>query len=183
MECDLLTGNIGACDDKTSKGFTKRFILGNSVEIDTVTYSATPNIIEEVTLKDNKHLYSLEVSSKKPFEEFKITGEDKKFGMLFKNDITLWIKGLTPATSAALNILTGGQFWGILEQKGAVGSETFLAIGIQGGLLASAAEWNAAEGAYSVVLTEDMCDESAFFIYDGVSVATTRAAIEGYLTA
>ncbi|MFZ4414252.1 MAG: hypothetical protein ACOYOV_14310 [Bacteroidales bacterium] len=182
VDCELLTGNIGTCDDKPFLGFTKRFIIGNLSEVNTITYSATPNIVTGITLKDSKHAYSLTVKSNKPFDEYKVVGVDGKVGMTFKSDLTLWIKGLNPTTSAILKILSGGSFWGTLEQKGDSVEGTFPLLGIQGGLQASAAEWNEAEGAYSVVLTEEKGDEASWFWYN-TNVATTRAAIEGLLSA
>lgn len=178
MACDLLDGNIGSCTDKTAKGFTQRAIIGNRTEIATAPYVVAEAICSDLTLVSPKKCFEVNVSSKKPYEEFKTSGEDKKFGMLFKNDITLWIKGLNPTTAKNVNKLTGGEFFVILEQKGAIAEERFVVIGIQAGLLASAAEWNAAEGAWSVVLTEEMCDGAALFLYK-TSPAITLSLVNG----
>jgi hypothetical protein len=174
FDCNLIQSGIGSCTDKTSKGYTQRALIGNRAHVDTLTYDTTTALITALTMGGSTPMYEVWLTSTKPFEEFKVTAEDKKFGKLFKNEITLWIKGLTPTSVQHVNVLSKGEFFMGLEQRGAAIPEKYIFIGLQSSLVATAMEWNQAEGAWSVVLTEDMCDGSGLFLYTGSAGATTE---------
>ena len=56
-----------------------------------------------------------------------------------------------------------------------------LLFGLQGGLKASAVEWNMEEGAWIVTLDEMSNDQPVLFVWTG-DLATTDALVEGLLT-
>ena len=173
--CDLIASNIEACTDKTSLGFKNTAKIGNIAELGTVTYDDSTALISDLSMAANKHCYEVYQRGENPFGEFKITGEGKKLGMTFKNEIPIYIKGLSPTTVGQFNKLTKGEFFIGLEQKGVTGSAKYLFIGLQAALHCSAAEWDSAEGAFKIMLTEDMLDNAVLFLWTGTAGDTTEA--------
>jgi hypothetical protein len=179
LDCDLLTGDIGACTDVTSKGFAQKAQIGNFSEIATKTVSGA--LVTALTLTSPKTTHEVIVKGLRPFEEMTVTGAEKKTGMVFSNAVTIHLKGLTPANSALAKTLSNGVFFMILTQLGTVTNEKYPAPGIQAGLKCSEFTWNAEEGAYVATLTENMADMPLLFIWD-TNIGTTDALVEGLLS-
>lgn len=179
MDCELIASNIGDCADKTSLGFDQVAKIGNVSEIATLTYSEDTALVTALAMGAETPCFDVYTRGDKPYGEFKVTAEGKKLGMVFKNDIVLYYKGLTPASANITKILTKGQFFIGLKQKGVTGSAKYMFIGLQAGLHATAAEWDAAEGAWKITLTEDMLDSSVLFLHTGVAGADTEATWTG----
>ncbi len=166
MDCNLLDGNIGACTDKTSLGFHATALIGNVQDIGTVTYDDSTAIISALTM--GSPMFEVYTAGDKPYGEFKISAETKKLGMTFKNDVVLYFKSLTPTSVAQFKALANGQFFMGLRQKGVVGKTAeYVFIGLQAALICSAAEWDAAEGAFKVTLSENMLDLPVLFLSTG----------------
>ena len=180
LDCDLLTGDIGACTDVTSKGFAQKAQIGNFSEIATKTVSGA--LVTALTLTSPKTTHEVIVKGLRPFEEMTVTGAEKKTGMVFSNAVTIHLKGLTPANSALAKTLSNGVFFMILTQLGTITNEKYPAPGIQAGLKCSEFTWNAEEGAYVATLTENMADMPLLFIWAGNGLVDTDALVEGLLS-
>lgn len=179
VDCDLLAGNIGACSDKTSLGFDAVAIIGNVSEISTLTYDTETALISALSMGGATPCYNVYTRGDNPYGELKITGEGKKLGMTFKNEVPIYFKGLSPDSASKASILTKGQFFLGLKQKGVTGSAKYMFVGLQAALKATAAEWDSAEGAWKITLTEDMVDFPVLFLWTGTAGATTEATWEG----
>jgi len=177
LDCELLTTSIGSCNDKAFKGFEQEIKWGNRSEIDwaNTVYDPKTGKVTAIAMKAGKQMYSVIVTAQKPFEEFKITGEQKKLGVLFKNEVAIMLKGLNPTNAVLTNTLAKGEFFGILPQQGTGIDARYVCIGIESGLRATTPEFTTAEGAWNIPFTEEMCDGAGLFLYTGTNGATTEA--------
>ena len=180
LDCALLTTDIGACTDTTSKGFAQKAVIINYSEIATKTISVTDPLITALSLGANTG-QTVIVKGMRPFEELTVTATERRTGMVFGNQLQIPIKGLTPATSKTVKTLADGRFAVILTQLGETGNAKYPAMGFQGGLKASAVEWSAEEGAWIVTLDEASNDQPVLFVW-ATDLATTDALVEGLLT-
>ena len=180
MDCELLTTNIGACTDKVFKGFEQEILWGNRSEIDweNTTYDTATGLITEIAMVSGKTMHLVTVTALKPFSEFKITGEQKDLGILFKNEVAIKLKGLNPTNAVLVNTLSKGEFFGILPQQGVGIDAKYVAIGVESGLKATTPEFTTEMGAWNIPFTEEMCDGAGLFVYVGVAGVGTEAAIE-----
>lgn len=180
MDCELLTTNIGTCTDKVFKGFEQEILWGNRSEIDwaNTTYVVGTGKITELAMVSGKTMHKVTVTAKKPFSEFKITGEQKDLGTLFKNEVAIWLKGLNPANSVIVSTLTKGEFFAILPQQGVGIDAKYVGIGIESGLKSDVPEFTTESGAWKIPFSEEMCDGAGLFLYVGVAGAGTEAAYE-----
>lgn len=181
LDCALLTTDIGACTDTTSKGFAQKAVIINYSEIATKTIDGTDPLITALTLASTKVGFEVIVKGMRPFEELTVTATERRTGMVFGSQLQIPIKGLTPATSKTVKTLADGRFAVILTQLGETGNAKYPAMGFQGGLKASAVEWSAEEGAWIVTLDEASNDQPVLFVWD-TNLATTDALVEGLLT-
>lgn len=181
LDCSLLTTDIGACTDTTSKGFAQKAIIGNFSEIATKTVNLTDALVTDLTLAAGKDCYEVIVKGLRPFEDLTIAGVEKKTGMVFNPQIMIYQKGLTPTSSKISKILAEGVFYMILTQLGETGNAKYPAPGIQAGLKATAVEWNAEEGAFVVTLAENMADMPLLFVWKN-DLSTTDALVAGLLS-
>lgn len=156
-------------------------VFGNYSEIATKTIDATDPLVTALTLAAGKTAFEVLVKGIRPFEELTVTATERKTGMVFGGQLQIHIKGLTPASSKIAKILADGRFYGILTQLGEVGNAKYPAFGLQGGLKASAVEWNMEEGAWVVTLDEMSSDQPALFVWD-TNLVTTDALVTGLLT-
>lgn len=178
MDCELLTTNAGACTDKVFKGFEQEILWGNRSEIDwaNTTYDTATGLITEIAMVAGKTMHLVTVTAKKPFSEFKITGEQKDLGILFKNEVAIWLKGLNPTNAVLVNTLSKGEFFAFLPQQGVGIDAKYVGIGIESGLKADVPEFTTESGAWKVPFSEEMCDGAGLFLYVGVAGAGTEAA-------
>lgn len=181
LDCSLLTTDIGACSDTTSKGFAQKAIIGNFSEIATKTLDLTNALVTDLTLASGKVAFEVLVKGVRPFEDLAITATERKTGMVFSNQILIHQKGLNPTSSKIAKILSEGVFYMILTQLGEVGNAKYPAPGIQAGLKATAVEWSAEEGGFIVTLDETSADLPLLFVWR-TNIATTDALVEGLLT-
>ena len=181
LDCSLLTTDIGACTDTTSKGFAQKAVIGNYSEIATKTIDTTDPLVTALTLAATKVAFEVLVKGNRPFEELTVTAAERKTGMVFNGQLQIHIKGLTPASSKVAKVLADGRFFVILTQLGEVGNAKYPAFGMQGGLKATAVEWSVEEGAWIVTLDEMSNDQPVLFVWD-TNLATTDALVEGLLS-
>ena len=181
LDCNLVQGDLNPCSQKPSMGLDPIAIIGNKAHVATCTYSTSTNLITALTNGANT-FYEVYAKATKPYDEFKISAEDKKFGKTFKREITLILKGLSPTTAQNVKTLAEGEFVMILKQKGVTTSEKYIGLGFETSLTGATFEWNQAEGAWTCVLSEDMLDVPALFVWD-TNLATTDALVASLLTA
>ena len=117
LDCSLLTTDIGACTDTTSKGFAQKAVIGNYSEIATKTIDTTDPYVAALTLGANT-AQTVIVKGNRPFEELTVTAAERKTGMVFNGQLQIHIKGLTPASSKVAKVLADGRFFVILTQLG-----------------------------------------------------------------
>jgi len=178
IECGLLNSNLSACSDKPSMGLDPVALIANKAEIATSPYSTTTMLVTDLTMAAGKKFYQVIARPNKPYDEFKITAEDKSFGKTFKREITLILKGLTVASVQAVKKLSSGEFVMILKQKGTSDGNKYPALGFETSLTGATFEWNQAEGAWTCVLSEDMLDVPALFLWK-TDLATTDSLVAG----
>jgi hypothetical protein len=178
IECGLLQSNLSACSDKPSMGLDPVALIANKAEIATSLYSTTTMLVTDIDMADGKKFYQIVARPNKPYDEFKVSAEDKSFGKSFKREITLILKGLTPSSVQQIKNLSAGEFVIILKQKGVSSSEKYPILGIETSLTGATFEWNQAEGAWTCVLSEDMLDVPALFLWK-TDLATTDALVAG----
>ena len=176
IECGLLQSNLSACSDKPSMGLDPVALIANKAEIATSPFNTDTMLVTDITMASGKKFYQVIARPNKPYDEFKITAEDKSFGKSFKREITLILKGLTPASVQQVKNLSAGEFVMILKQKGVSTSEKYPALGFETSLTGATFEWNQAEGAWTCVLSEDMLDVPALFLWK-TNLATTDALV------
>jgi len=176
--CGSLASNLGSCTDKPSMGLAPIALIGNKAQILTSPYSTTDMLVTDLTMVGAYKFYEVFARPNKPFDEFKISAEEKTYGKTFKREVTLILKGLTPTSVKHVNNLSKGEFVLIFKQKGVSDSSKYPILGIETSLTGATFEWNQAEGAWTCVLSEDMLDVPALFLYK-TSVADTDLLVEG----
>jgi hypothetical protein len=178
LACGLVQSDLNPCTAKPSMGLDSIALIANKAEIATSPYSTTTMLVTDLTMESGKYFYEVVARPNKPFDEFKISAEEKKFGKTFKREVTLILKGLSPSSVQQVNILSKGEFVLIFKQKGVSDSSKYPALGIETSLTGATFEWNQAEGAWTCVLSEDMLDVPALFLWK-TDLATTDALFEG----
>ena len=182
IECGLLQSDLNACTDKPSMGLDAIALIGNKAEIATSPFSTTTMLATDLTMTGGKYFYQVIARPNNPFDEFKISAEDKKFGKTFKREVTLILKGLSPTSVQQVNNLSKGEFVLIFKQKGVSDSSKYPILGVETSLTGATFEWNQAEGAWTCVLTEDMLDVPALFLWK-TNIGTTDSLVDGLTAA
>lgn len=177
LECSLLDQNVGSCNDPVFKGFMNTGVIVNFSKVATKT--TDKSLITNLTLAEKG--YKVYTRGQAPFEDFSVTGEEKKTGMLFGSQLLIYQKGLTPDASEVTKILSEGTFAIVLQQAGVTDNSKYPAIGFQSGLRASAVEWSDEEGGFVVTLDEKSQDYPVMFLWKD-DEATTDSLVNGLLT-
>lgn len=158
------------------KGFDQEALL--IAKSDIVSYTLTGNILSAMTLtaSPNAQGYKVYDRSKKPFDQFKITGEEKSYGTTYKKEVNVKLVGLNPTNAGQVESLVGNEYVMILKQRGVSDNSKYVVIGIEGTLQGTAPTFEAYgdAGGYVVTLTEDMSDRAAVFMWI-TDLATTDA--------
>lgn len=176
MACDLLDAPIGTCADKTFRGYKQTGVIYNETEIASTTKGSGDALITDFTMVSGKKGYEVTITGAKPFEGTKSTGEQKKFGMLFNQEVLIHLKGLSPANSVVAQQLSKGSFRLLLPQEGTITSEKWVAIGWESPLRATNLEWSEEEGCWVITLNAPMAEMPIEFLWK-TNLATTDALV------
>jgi len=183
MSCtSLISAAINPNCPATPKGFEQDASIYNKADIETVVYDVTTGLVTSIIMKSGKKGYPVTIRGTQPFKEFKVTGEQKNYGMMFKGEVSIIVLGNTPNAAATVNVLTKGEFVLLLTQKGVSDSSKYPIIGIESGLIADSAslEPYGDNGGWIVPMSESMREAAGLFVWI-TDLATTNALIAATL--
>lgn len=180
MACDLLATDIDNCGAIIPKGFEREGLLINKSDID--SYVLSGGITSSIILKAGKKGYILTDISKDPFKDFKITGEEKDYGIVFKKDAVLKVLGNTAAVGVQVNALSKNEYVLILKQKGIQDASKFVVVGLDSSLVAGVPEYSTEMGGWKIPMVETQITYPTNFMYV-TSISATKDLYDTLLVA
>ena len=178
VECDLLAANIGSCSDKTSKGFAKVGIIGNTSQMK-MTLDIANGLVTDLT--KSAVAYEVYQRGNDPFSDLAVTAESKKTGQVFTKEIKVYVRGLNPTSTTTVDKLANGSVYLILQQLGVNDNSKYPILGAESSLMCTAVEWSADEGAFEVTLQEKNGDAPLLFVWK-TNENTTDSLVQGLLS-